>query len=387
MGNKNYFLSVDIGTQSIRVGLIDYSGEIHFIISEDYETNYEKGNKVTQNPEDWWQSFIKCINKINKKIDENDIKKYNIQAMSICATSSTVLGVDKNGEVLTEGIMWMDKRAHYEAEEINNINSDYLKYSGGAVSAEWMVPKMKWLKENRPDIYKKSDFIIEQLDWFNYKLTKKWVVSKCNATCKWNYVDSLGGWSNEFMNKIGLEDYKSKWPNKVLEVGEVIGGIDKSIADKLNLPDHIKIIQGAIDAHTALLGMGITRPKELGMIMGSSFVHLALSENPIFNEGLWGPYENAVINNYWLLEGGQTSGGSINRWFRDNFAKDLKENAFQKLSEEASNIPPGSEGLVVLDFWQGNRTPYKDPLLKGNIYGLRLLHTRGHIYRAILEGV
>jgi ribulose kinase len=135
-----------------------------------------------------------------------------------------------------------------------------------------------------------------------------------------------------------------------------------------------------------MLGIGVSRPGDMGIVMGSSFVHLVLSKQPMFSDSIWGPYNNAVIPGLYCLEGGQVSAGSIANWFIREF-KVEGEDPFDLMMDEASAIPPGSKGVIALDYFQGNRTPYKDPLAKGVFYGLTLSHTRAHMYRSILEGV
>jgi ribulose kinase len=120
--------------------------------------------------------------------------------------------------------------------------------------------------------------------------------------------------------------------------------------------------------------------------MGTSFVQLALVDSPSFGEGIWGPYKDAIIPGKYCLEGGQVSAGSIIKWFIKEFGIQA-ENPFAVLGDEARKIPMGCEGLTLLDFFQGNRTPYKDPSARGIFFGLTLSHTRSHLYRAILEGV
>ena len=173
-------------------------------------------------------------------------------------------------------------------------------------------------------------------------------------------------------------------------MGEEVGELTAAAADQLGLYQSVKVVQGGIDAHTGMLGLGVTEPGSLAVTMGTSFVHLALTYKPLYAPGLWGPYPNVITANRWLIEGGQISAGSITKWYQDNFAKDLAldgDKVYAQLAEEAAGAPPGADGLVVLDFWQGNRTPYRDPALSGTIWGLNLHHSRGHIYRAILEAV
>lgn len=380
------FMGVDLGTQGVRVGIFDKVGNCLSMRSREYDTFYPSPGWAEQEPSQWWHALTACAREVTADVRERG----RVVALTVCATSSTVLAVSKDGEPLGPAILWMDGRAQKEREIINATSHPILKYSGGQVSVEWMVPKLLWLKKYRPDVYKQADKVVEALDWLVYKLTGKWVASKCNAGCKWNYADNEGGWNEEFFRSIGLEDFREKWPQKVLAMGDVVGEAKSEVRRELGLDDDVLVVQGGIDAHTGMLGLGVTDPGRMAVIMGTSFVHLTLLKQPVYAPGLWGPYANVITPGNWLLEGGQISAGSITRWFRDNFGGNAalgQGNAYAQLAAEAAAMPAGAEGLIVLDFWQGNRTPFGDPLASGTIWGLRLHHTRGHVYRAILESV
>ncbi|UCF91528.1 MAG: hypothetical protein JSW39_25195 [Desulfobacterales bacterium] len=379
-------MGIDVGTQAGRVGIFNARGDLLAMAAAPYATTYPMPGWAEQNPLDWWQAICRCARAVLKQIPNPG----QVRAVAVCATSSTVLAVDATGRPLGNAILWMDSRAGKETRDINATQHTVLKYSGGEVAVEWMAPKRLWLKRNRQDIYSQAALIVEALDWINYRLSGVWAISKCNAGCKWNYVDTEGGWNRDFFVQIGLEDFAAKWPEKVFALGEAIGPLTPEACRELGLSEPPLLVQGSIDAHTGMLGLGVTQTGQLAVIMGTSFVHLALTDKPIFAKGLWGPYPNVVVPGQWLLEGGQISAGSITRWFRDHLARDLDDGgdeAYRRLAEEARSVPPGSEGLIVLDFWQGNRTPFRDPNLSGAIWGLRLHHGRGHVYRAILEAV
>ena len=380
------FMGIDVGTEAGRVGIFNSQGDLLAMAAAPYETAHPRPGWAEQNPFDWWQAICKCSREVTEKIKGQG----NVCAVAVCATSATVLAVDQFGLPLENAIIWMDSRAGKECSDINATRHEILKFSGGEVSVEWMVPKRLWLKRNRKDIYSQASMIVEALDWINFKLSGVWAISKCNAGCKWNYVDTQGGWNSDFFQQIGLADFSEKWPEKVLAMGEVVGHLTRDACQELGLSEAPLLVQGSIDAHTGMLGLGVVHTGDLAVIMGTSFVHLALLDKPIFAKGLWGPYPNVIVPGLWLIEGGQISAGSITRWFRDHLARDLiadGETAYHQLAEEAAKVPAGSEGLIVLDFWQGNRTPFRDPNLSGAIWGLRLHHTRGHVYRAVLEAV
>ncbi len=385
MKTAKYFMGVDTGTQSVRVIVTDRCGNVISGDEQVYETFYPQAGWAEQKPADWWDCFNEAPKNVMGGLSQEI--RHNIEAVSVCSTSSTVLPVDEQGKPLADAIMWMDTRAKEEMKVVNDTKHPILEYSGGEDSVEWMIPKVLWIKNNKQEIYAKSFKIIEQLDWMNHQLCGKYATSICNATCKWNYVECEGGWNGEFFNAIGLEDYEEKLVLDVKHVGEFIGIINRELADQYDVNPNMKVIQGGIDAHIGMLGLGVAKEGKLAMIMGTSFVQLAFSEKKLNLGGIWGPYNNAIVPDKWLLEGGQISAGSIIKWFMREFDLLEHENPYAYMNELVSKIPAGSEGLVALDFFQGNRTPYKDPNAKGIIYGLTLSHTKAHIYRALLESV
>lgn len=379
-----YFMGIDFGTGGVRVGILDTGGHILAESEEFYDTYYPRTGWAEQKPSEWWQAFLKAAHTCLDVMEEH--KKQRILACCVCATSSTVVPVDRQGKPLLDALLWMDARSSKEAAEINRTKHPVLKYCGGEVSSEWIVPKALWLKKHESECYSKSDKLVEQLDWINFMLTGNWAASICNATCKCNYVDVENGWNDDYFRRIGLEDYTDKLLLDVKKIGEPLGKLRKELATALGLNQNVTVVQGGIDAHMAVLGLGVANGDKVGTIMGTSFVHIAFSKNPVFQNGIWGPYHNAVLPNRWLLEGGQISAGAIVKWFKKTF--EVKgTNPYDVLSEEASKVPVGSDGVIALDYFQGNRTPYKDPNAKGVFYGLSLKHTRAEMFRAVLESV
>lgn len=379
-----YFMGIDIGTQSVRCGVADQNGRFLVVEEENYQTIYPKPGYAEQSPEDWINCLEKVLRECRTKIGKDEFKK--IIGISVCTTSSTVVAVDKNGSPLSNAILWMDNRAVVQVARINATGHETLKYCGGEVSVEWLIPKMMWIRDNEPDIFKEAAYIVEAQDYINYFFTGSWAASVCQATCKSNYIEGRGGFNPDFFDTICFPEFFDKAVLKVLKQAEPVGTLKKETAEKFGLSPETVVYQGGIDAHVNMLGLGVCRAGETGVVMGTSFVQLALVKASSFVGGIWGPYKDAVVPGLYCLEGGQVSAGSIVKWFIREF--DIKvENPFEVLGKEARNIHQGSDDLLLLDFFQGNRTPYKDPNARGVFFGLTLSHTRVHIYRAILEGV
>ncbi len=379
---SNYFIGVDFGTQGVRCGIVDDAGQVLTANEVSYSTQYPSPGWAAQDPAEWLLRFDEAMQQCIKDVDGNI--RENIKGMTLCTTASTVLPVDKDGNHLYEALLWMDNRAKEEAEFINRQKHEVLKYCGGEVSVEWMMPKMLWLKNHRPDIYDSMYRFVELLDFMNHYLTGEWCSSICQATCKANYVQDFGEWVEDYYQGIGLDS--GKLCKNVRKLGEPVGRLRRELTERYSLPADLTVYQGGTDAHVAMLGLGIYKPGMMGVVMGTSFVHLAFAEKFVSLNGIWGPYNDPVVPGLFCFEGGQVSAGSITKWFLREFGI-TGQNGYLDMTKEALNIQPGSDGVITLDYFQGNRTPYKDPKAKGVFYGLTLSHTKAHIFRSILEGV
>ncbi len=296
------------------------------------------------------------------------------------------------GEPLRGALLWMDQRAFREAAEISNTGDPILRYVSGRVSPEWMLPKALWIKRNEPRIYDESARIVEGTDWMMYRLTGEWTLSLNHVSVKWNYARPDGGWPVRLHEAVGLGDLREKWPETIVPLGKGDARLSESAAADLGLAAGIPVAQGGIDAYLGMLGLGATQDGDVAAIVGSSTCHLAMSRDGIFGSGAAGCYPDATVEGLYTLEAGQTATGSILDWYRRHFAGNEQSealsrgiNVFQVLDERAAAVPPGSEGLVVRDDWQGNRSPYKNPHGAGAITGLSLAHGPGHVFRAIYE--
>ena len=257
----------------------------------------------------------------------------------------------------------------------------------GPVSAEWMIPKALWLKQNKPELFRAASKICEYQDYLNLKLTGKYCASANNVAVRWNFMD--GAVPHSLLEKLELEDLAGKWPTAIVPPGEKIGsGLTSEAAAHLGLPVNTPVAQGGADAFIAMVGLGAIKPGQLALITGSSHLHLGVCSHEKMNgPGVFGAYQNALPGVPGIVEGGQTSTGSVVSWFKTLCGGTDDLEFYDQINLLASNVPIGSEGLIVQEHLQGNRTPHVDPLSKGIISGLTLKHGKAHVYRSILEGV
>jgi FGGY-family pentulose kinase len=387
-----YVLGIDFGTESVRVGIFDLTGRPVVFASQTYPLYHPHPGWAEQRPDEWWSALVLAT---RRAMAESGVAPQEIAGLGADCTSCTVVAMDQQFRPLRPAIIWMDVRAASQARRIAASGHPALKYNGyGNVSAEWLPCKALWLKENEPEIYRQASHVGEFIDWLTWRLTGQWTASINNTSIRWYYDRAQGGWPADFYAQIGLEDLLERFPPRVLDMGVVAGTLLPAVAEELGLPAGIPVAEGGADAFVAMVGLDVLRPGKLAFITGSSHLHLGQSAAPLHARGIFGAYTDAVVPGQYTVEGGQVSTGSVVKWFKDNFCGKEAALAAQRgvdiytvLGELAQAVPPGSEGLVVLDYWQGNRTPYVDPEARGIIRGLSLKHTSGHLFRAILEGI
>ncbi len=392
MAEGPYLLGIDYGTGGVRAGIFDTEGTPIAFGEREFSLKHPRPGWAEQDPDEWWDCLVAAV---GSAMEEGGVPAEDIAGISMDATSSTVLAMDSKDRHLRPAIMWMDVRASDEAGRIAATHNDALKYSGyGAVSAEWGLPKALWIKENEPDVYKNAKHICDCGDWLLHRLTGEWASSINFASSKYFYDRDTGGYPESLYDAVGAGDVLEKFPKDVLDLGTVVGGLRKDVAEEVGLKAGTPVAVGGVDAYAGALGLGVVEPGKMALITGSSHVMIGQTSEPIHDPGFWGAYTDALIPGQYTVEAGQASTGSIVAWFKNQFAGEAAAEAkrrgvdtYDVLTEWARGVPVGSDGLIVLDYFQGNRSPYTDPLARGMMWGLTLSHTPGHVFRAIIEGI
>ena len=379
-----YVIGVDGGTESIRAFVFDLDGRPLASVATPYKTDFPNPSWAEQNPEDWWHCMGQSV---KGAVAKAGITPADILSICVDTTCCSVVALDAAGNPLRPCMIWMDVRSAKEADEVAATGDPNLRVNGGGagpVSAEWMIPKALWMKRHQPEIFAKAAKVGEYQDYINLRLTGRWVGSLGNAAIRWHYQTQHGGVPRSLLASVGLSDLEGKWPDSIVAPGTPIGPLTRAAAEHLGLNPGTPVIQGGADAFIGVIGLGVTRPGEMALITGSSHLHIGVADKVVHKAGVWGTYMDAVYPGRPIIEGGQTSTGSVIAWFKRHFAE---HTSFEALNEGAAAIPPGAEGLLVLDHFQGNRTPYTDALSRGAITGLTLKHTPAHVFRAIIEGI
>ena len=251
-----YIIAADAGTESCRSAIFDITtGKAISSISIPYPngTKYPKPGFAEQDPNDWWYCLGEGCNKIIKdsNIDTNEIK-----CICVDTTACSVLALDKDYNPLRPCLLWMDTRSASQCIEIlekgNNDEALLVNCNGkGPLSAEWMIPKALWIKQNEPNIWRKAKFICEKQDYFNYKLSGEFVASGCNVGARWHWnaercEKGEEGRPISLLNKLSLDDLLEKWPKKCIRMGQKVGAMTQEARKHLGIEtnNEIMVIQG-----------------------------------------------------------------------------------------------------------------------------------------------
>jgi FGGY-family pentulose kinase len=331
--------------------------------------------------------------------------------------------VNAEGDDRRNVIVWMDHRAMAETEAINGGKHDVLRYVGGRLSPEMETPKLKWLKSHLPQTWERAGKFLDLADYLVYRATGIDARSLCTSVCKWTYLGHegrRGRWDKAYFRKIGLADVfaDDKVTSDIRPLGTRVGPLTRQAATDLGLSSECIATIGIIDAHAGGLGLlGVAwegqeepRPEQLesalALIGGTSNCHMAVSREPRFIDGVWGPYFGAMVPGMWLTEGGQSSAGSaIDHVIADSANAPALEAAakreqttvyallnreVERLQAEAGMGPELTRHLHVLPDFLGNRSPHADPNSRAILDGLSLdksLTAQALRYYATLQAV
>ncbi len=380
----SYYLGIDIGTYESKGVLVDAGGDIVASAARPHKMLIpQPGWAEHRADEDWWGDFVYLSNAL---LRDSRIDPKAIRAVACSAIGPCMLPVDGDGNPLCNAVLYgVDNRAAAEVTELTEHYGEatLVEECGNALTAQSVGPKILWLKRQRPDLYQKAAHILTSTSFLVQKLTGKVVVDHYTAA-NFNPLYSLAesGWSERFNRDIIDLD---RLP-KILWSTEVAGTVTAGAAAETGLAEGTPVTTGTIDAAAEAISVGVRHDGDMMVMYGSTIFIIMTTAERVTDPRLW--YAP------WLFEGrhasmaGQATSGTLTHWFRDQLARDLtREEAFPILAEEAAASPPGANGLVHLPYFSGERTPIHDSDAKGCWFGLNLTHTRGDMFRALLEGV
>ena len=388
--SKAYFMGIDTGTNSSKGVLIDDEGKIIAEHQTEHAmTNPAPGYYEHDAEKDWWGDFCIISNELIKK---SGVNKEDIKAIGTSALGADCLPVDENCKPLRKAILYgIDARATDEMEELTKMYGpeQIKKWYGRPLCSSDVMPKILWIKNKEPEVYAKAHKFITASTYLTAKLTGNYVVDKFLGLASFNPLYNSDWTPNEeYCKPICRPDQLAE----IHDATDVVGYITAKASEETGLKEGTPVLTGTDDSGAEAISVGVVSPGKMMVQMGSSIYMILGTKELIDDDRLW--REEFIVPGLCDISAGTNAAGSLTKWYRDALFTDAVEkqkaggpNAYTSMMEGVDKIPAGSEGLVTLPYWAGERTPINDPQAKGILFGLTLSHTRAHMYRSALEGV
>lgn len=381
------FIGCDVGTSSTKAVATDLNGNILAHSSKGYGIIQPHNNWAEQNPDVWLDAVVSCIHSVVSSLPPNS------QVSSICISAlygGTGVMCDADMQSIRPVIIWMDRRAEEECNVLSETigKKEILDISGNGIDSYFGYTKLLWVKKHEPENWKKIKYILPIHSYIVYKLTGK-------LTVDYSAAGNLGGiydyrehnWSKEMCEKMGIPFHTL--PTDFYAPSDIVGELNNEYQKKFGLAFPVPICAGTVDCISSMLSAGIVDIGDNAAILGTSlnwgYIHNKIPEDANLVSM---PY---CINpsSYSYTYGGSSTAGALPRWFAKQFMGNDSNETYAKLEEmiQLQEIEPGSDGLVILPYFMGERTPIWDEKATGVIFGMTLSHTKAHIYRALMEAV
>jgi xylulokinase len=371
----NAVIGVDIGTSSSKGVLVTLEGEVIARAGREHSVLRPQPGFVEMDAATWWSEFTELCGELLAASGEARVVAVGTSGMGPC-----LLVTDDAGIPLRPAILYgVDTRAVPQIARLTRElgGATAIAARGGSeLSTQAVGPKLAWLAENEPDTYRRARRLFMPSSWLVWRLTGRYVLDHHSASqCTPLYDSVVQEWYEPWARPIAgpIQLPSLLWP------GEVAGTVSAAAAEETGLPAGIPVITGTIDAWSEAVSVGAQRVGDLMLMYGTTMFLINTVANALTAPGLWGTV--GAYPGTRNLAGGMATSGAITQWLRELFGG----SSYRELLALAETSGAGANGLVMLPYFAGERTPIADPSARGVIAGLTLSHTRGDLYRAALE--
>ncbi|MET3696971.1 xylulokinase [Bacillus oleivorans] len=375
---ESYLIGIDIGTTATKIVLIHKNGTIMNAVSKSVTLHTKKPRWSEEDPLEWWANVQELLPLL---LEKSNVKPEQIKAVGVSGMVPTLICLDKNGDPLRYSIQQNDARASDEIAELSakTLVYDVLTKTGSKITQQSIAPKIMWLKKHEPEVLEKTVSICGSYDFITRKLTG-------NATnaieANWALESGLYNYQTERWDDYILEqaEIKKEWMGEVRKSHEVVGVVQGNHGTCL--VEGTPVVAGAADHVASAFSAGLVDDGDMLIKLGGAGDILLSASRPVADPRLFLDYH--LIPGHFLPNGCMASSGSVIRWFQREVAGGT---ALEELDREAEKTQMGSDGLILLPYFLGEKTPINDSKARGMFIGLHLGHTRAHMYRSILEGI
>lgn len=371
-------IGLDIGTTSVKAVAFTKSGHVVGEAEVEYPLYTPHPGWAEQDPLEIEKSTIMVFKTL---IEKYSLDASNIIAVGLSSAMHSLICIDQNGEPLSNSITWADGRSAGQAAQLRNSQGRSIyQQTGTPIHPMSPLVKLLWMKEHQYEPYKKADKFISIKEFLLFRWFGSQVVDYSIASATGLFDLKTLSWNSEALMLAGISEDQLFTP---VPPTEVLTGINREIAEKTGLPKDIRFVVGASDGPLANLGNGAINPGETAITIGTSGAIRQIVSEPRTDEKQE-TFCYTITDSLALIGGPTNNGGIVFRWVRDLLGQDL---SYNQLTELASHVKPGAEGLLFLPYLNGERAPMWNSNVRGNLFGLSLRHGKEHIVRAALEGV
>jgi len=385
-----YLLGIDIGTSGTKTLLIDEKGKTKASKTIEYPLLTPHPGWAEQNPEDWWRATCESIRAVLAK---SRVRPEEIKGVGLSGQMHGSVFLDNKGKVIRPCILWCDGRTAAECNEIMETVGPKRMHRlvSNPALAGFTAPKIVWLRNHEPKNFKRVRHVLLPKDYIRYRLTGEYASEVSDAAGTVLFDVKHRRWSDEVLEALKIP---KEWMPPVYESYDVCGHVTPAAARATGLAKGTPCVGGGADNTCGAVGSGIVVEGRVMTSLGTSGVVFAPTERPRVD-----PKERLhtfchSTRRQWYLMGCMLSAGMSLQWYRNQIAdlerkeaRKRKKDVYDILMNQAQKTPLGAEGLFFLPYLMGERSPHKDPFARGAFIGLSFRHTKGHLVRAIVEGV
>jgi xylulokinase len=377
-----YVAGIDVGTSGVKCIIIDESGKVLSSCTENYPLYTPQAGWSEQKPEEWWEATRKAM---KDAVAKSGVDSKAVVGLGFSGQMHGLVMLDKQDNVIRPAILWNDQRTEAECTEIIRAAGGLdglLGYTNNTMLTGFTGGKILWVKKNEPANYAKMDSFLMPKDYIRFRLTGEKATEVSDASGTGLFDVEKRKWSDPLIELLGYP--KSIFP-KCYESDEVAGRITARAAQETGLAEGMPVYAGGGDAVIQTTGMGIVKEGTIGIIIGTSGIVSMSLDSFGKNEG--GKLQFFCNNdkNKWQAFGCQLSSGGSLEWFKNAMYEE--EVSMKQIDRQAIASPAGAKNLLFLPYLTGERCPHPDPYAKGVFFGLTLLHNKGDMARAVMEGV
>ncbi|MGE0534475.1 MAG: xylulokinase [Pirellulales bacterium] len=385
------FLGIDIGTSGTKTLAIDPAGKILAEATSEYPSYHPKPLWSEQDPDDWWKATVKTVRSVVKRIKA---RPADVKAIGLSGQMHGSVFLDKHDRVLRKALLWNDQRTAAECDEIERRaggRRKLIKLVANPALTGFTAPKVLWLRNHEPKVFDKLRKVLLPKDDVRRRMTGTYATDVSDASGMLLLDVAKRRWSKPLLSALELDP---ELLPECFESEDVTGQLTPEAARELGLSTECKVVGGAGDCAAGAVGNGVVSRGTLSTSIGTSGIMFVHSDDVAIDpEGRLHTFCHAVRGK-WHMMGVSLSGGGCLQWFRNRLCEaeiaQMKKKGvdpYTTITAEAEKVAPGSQGLVFLPYLSGERTPHADPDARACFIGLTLAHTRGHMVRAIMEGV